>query len=584
MLVCFCASLAACSKNESSAPEPQNYADYVFLNATVYTVNDDAPEAQAVAVADNKIVYVGSTDDAYSFIGGSTEVLDLSGGMLLPGFVDAHEHLIASLWILSGANLYSATSREEYIEIIQEYAAANPEKAVVQAAGWTAAGWGDALPTADELDEIVSDRPLFLIDAGVHDALLNGVALRQGNITRETKDKVPGTSFWTRDADGNPTGYALEFQWVQTYIDVGGWNPEVQIPESMDFLYRTAIQGGITSVMIPGIGTAPSLLDAETSNADFVKIMEMLQRKDEAGELDIRTVTMPFFKAPDAEAERTAEFADEMRQRFNSDMLKTIGIKIHPESSWMSHGAPMLEPYIDDGTSGGFGVSPERMMALVLAANKRGLDVATHAEGSASTRAAIDAFEAARNAGYLEARNSLHHLMWAHPDDIARLKPLNITVNSTPEFTNASNGVADAAYAFVGEERIETMFGMYSELPPMGVRLNIAADHPGSTADMIAPLFIMQSAITLVDPKNPDMGRFPSNRRGLTIEEAIRAFTIDAAYTLRLEEKVGSIEVGKYADLVVLAEDIRHVPAEELKDVAVLATMMNGRFTHRKGL
>lgn len=158
----------------SALSQPQGkVADRVFVNGVVVTMNDEQPEADAIAVSGNRIVYVGASKEARGFIGEKTDVVDLGGKMVLPGFVDAHEHPIASLWILSGADLYGASTKEEYIRLIKEFAAANPDKKVVMAAGWTKAGWGGELPSAKELDDIVPDRPLFLLDSGVHDALLN---------------------------------------------------------------------------------------------------------------------------------------------------------------------------------------------------------------------------------------------------------------------------------------------------------------------------------------------------------------------------------------------------------------------------
>lgn len=586
LLTLFTLSVAGIAATRADTPlgNTSAKADFVYTGAIVLTMNNAQPEAEALAVIGNKIVFVGASADVQSYIGDKTEVFDLPGKMVLPGFVDAHEHLVASLWILSGADLFSADNKEEYIRRIKEFAAVHPENNVVQAAGWTLAGWGGTLPTAEELSEFVPDRPLFLLDSGVHDALLNSVALNRGNVTKATPDKVPGTAYWVRDEAGNPTGHALEFQWVQTFIDVGGWTPEAQIPESMSVLYGTAKAGGVTSVLIPGMGTAPSLLDAQRSNKDFAEVMALLHGLEQRDELDIRTVTMSWFKAPDAEAQETANFADRMRKQYGSDMLKVIGVKIHPESGWMSNGAPMLQPYSNKDTRGAFGVSPERMKALVNSANALGLDVAAHAEGSASTRAALDAFEVSANLGNKQARNSLHHLMWAHPDDIARVKQLDIPVNATPHFSNTFGGISEAAYELMGEKRTESMLGMYSELPPKGIRVSISPDFPGSGVEMIPPLFVIQSAITLIDPLNPEKGKFPRTRRGMTLQEALRAYTIDAAYFLRLEDKVGSLAVGKYADITVLEKDLRTVPVEEIKDVKVLSTMMDGRFTHRDGM
>ena len=269
-----------------------------------------------------------------------------------------------------------------------------------------------------------------------------------------------------------------------------------------------------------------------------------------------------------------------MKEKYKGDRVKTIGVKIHPESGWLSRGAPMVENYKGTDANGNFGVSPERTKALVLEANKKGLDVVIHVEGDGSTRAAIDAFEASIKAGYKDVRNTLHHLIWAHPDDYQRIIDLDISVNATPQFSTTWSGHKPSAYEIMGEETTKKEMGRYSDLAHEGIRISVSADYPSTPAEMMGPLYVIQSALTLQDPSDPNSVPFPSTRKPLTMEQAIRSITIDAAWFLHMEDKIGSIEVGKYADLVVLDQNLFDVKPRNIADVKVLATMMDGNYTY----
>ena len=573
-------ALAACSGG-GDAPAA---ADIVFLNGTVLTMDDGNPEAEAVAVVGNKITYVGSADGVSALIGDDTEVIDATGKMILPGFVSGHDHIIAAAWLGSGVPLGPATNKDEALDIIRDYAEANPDLKIVFGMGWSAdmlGGW----PTMADLDAAVSDRPTFMIDFTGHEAWLNTVAMQGGNITKDTPDSLPGTTYWRRDDNGIPTGVGMEFQWTSTFIGAGGWDPETMIPSSVATLHDIAVKSGMTAFLTPGAGT-PNIANNQGSLDDFEAILGVLQGMHEKGELNMRAVVQPWFKVPEADPVETTDLAARLAKTYSGDNVRVGGVKIHPESGWLGRGAPMLENYPGTDAKGNFGVSPERSIALVAEANKRGLDVAIHVEGNASVRAAIDAFEASMKAGHTDsgARNTLHHLLLTHPDDYQRIIDLDISVNATPQFSTTWSGQKSMAYEILGEDFIQEQFGRYSDLAHEGVRISISADYPSTPAPMIPLLYVLQTAVTLQDPDDPDSEPFPSKRKPLTLEQGLRAITIDAAWFLHMEDKIGSLEVGKYADIVVLEKDLREVDLNTLKDVKVLGTMMDGNFTHRDGI
>lgn len=227
-------------------------------------------------------------------------------------------------------------------------------------------------------------------------------------------------------------------------------------------------------------------------------------------------------------------------------------------------------------------MAPEVSRKIVLLANKAGLDVMIHTDGDASSRAAVDAIEAAFKAGYKDNRNAIHHAQWVHPDDQKRIIDMKIPINTTPSFFTDWSG-QDAQYTqLLGEERVKTELGRYPDFARAGNRVSISADVPSTMPDMQAPLFCVEAAVTMMEPSNPGKSKpFPPGLQGLTVEQAIRAVTIDAAWQLRMDDKIGSLEVGKYADLVVLEKNPFDVDPLQIEEINVLMTMMDGKFTYQ---
>ena len=577
--------LSACAR-KGDAPATtvaEAPADVLFTGGKVYTLDESQPWAEAVAVKDNKIVFVGDAMGAKAFIGESTEVIDTTGKTVMPGFVSGHDHVVGAGWLLAGVNLGGAKSREEILQRVKQYADANPDLDYVLGNGWTFEAVGGR-PTAAMLDAIVPDRPAILTDFTCHEAWLNTAALRLGNVTKDTPDVLPGTIYWERDAKGNPTGLGLEFQWLPTYVQSGAWQPERGFRESIDTMMGVAAKNGTTSVQVTGV-VSPVFTNWEGQKKDFALAMEILTELKEQRDLLLRVRPMPIYKDVSATVEGFVGYAVEMSKKYDDDLLRVQSIKIHPEGNWTAHAAPMVEPYIDDGTKGGFGVEPERTMALTLKANEMGLNTIIHTDGDASARAAIDAFEAAKKAGYTDIRNALHHLIWIHPDDYARVLEMKIPVNSTPGFGNDWGGQDEMAYEMLGPERTEAELSRYPDLAREGIKVSLSADVLSTPLSSQAPLFVVEAAVTMMEPSEQGQSKpFPKTRKGLTIEQALRTITIDAAWHLQMEDKIGSLEVGKLADIVVLGENPLETDPLQLAEIKVLGTMMDGRFTHRDGI
>ena len=555
-------------------------ADTIFTNGKVYTVNNLQPWAEAVAVKGNKIVYVGDTEGVARFVGKDTKTIDVAGKTVMPGFISTHDHLIASAWTTSGVQLFDLETKEDVLKRIKEYAEAHPDDKVIKGLGWSAGKFGGR-PTAKELDQAVSDRPAIILDFTVHDAWLNTKALEIGKITKETPDTLAGVTYWVRDKDGNPTGTAIEGQWMGTYIAVGAWEPGKMIRESTDKLFGIAVRNGTTTFLNPGIVT-PNMKDTHGGmEKDFEIALAMLHDMEKKGELKLRAFPQPFFKNKKGDPQRFVDFGVRMREKYNSDMLRVQSLKVHPEGNWNAEVAPFLKPY-ESGKQGVFNVDPETTAAIVLAAAKVGLDVFSHSDSTGTARAMVDAILASRNAGYY-SRSALHHATWIHPDDVRRIIGNRIPINTTPNFSNDFSGTDKDALRTLGEKRTKTMFGRYPYLARAGVSVSLSADVPSTPPDMQAPLFVIQGAVTGKNPADPNSKRFPPDNEPMSLEQAIRGMTMEAAWQLRMEDKIGSLEVGKYADLVVLDKNPFDVDPMQISNIEVLMTMMDGKFIFQAG-
>lgn len=577
----------ACSKHDKSAKGTTSpaakaeAADYVFTGGKVYTVNKQQPWAEAVAIKGNKITFVGSSEGVKKHIGPKTKTIDLKGKMMLPGFVSGHDHLLAGAWMGYGVKLYDARSKEEYLKLIKGYADKHPDEKFILGSGWNATVYGGT-PTAKDLDTVVSDRPTILLDFSSHDAWFNSKALQMGGVDKNTKDPLPGLTYWVRDKDGNPTGVAKELAWMGAYVKSGAWQPDKMIPESQDELSGAAVRAGLTAYINQGLIT-PNVKDLDAHYQDHKIALALLGELEKQHKLRLRTGLQYLYKNGKEPVDKLIQYASEFRGKYHSDQLFISGIKIHPEGVWVSHASQQLEPFTDQPNNRGpVGIDAKRVREVILAGNKAGFDISVHVDGSKTVRTTIDSFIAAKEAGFTDARNSLQHYSLVHPDDMQRVIKYKIPVNYTPIWVTTWSDSLNAAMTIFGKKRTETYMQQHRTAIDGGIRVSISADVPGSPQYTLPPLLQCEAGITRLDPTNPKADTvFPPANQAITLEQCLKAITIDPAWQMRMEDKIGSLEVGKYADLVILEKNLFDVDATEIGDVKVLATMMDGRFTYK---
>jgi len=551
-------------------------ADYVFKNGAVYTMDPKAPKAEAVAVTGKKISYVGDTKGAEAFVGKDTKVIDLKGKMLLPGFVESHIHPTLAIFA-SGADLQT-DSLDEVLARVKAWADANPEAKVIRGFGWRYTLFPTTGPTKEVLDKLFPDRPVMLVAIDVHSAWVNSKALELAGIDAKTPDPVPGVSYFQRDPKtGEPTGWVVETlaeQQVLAKLDPP--TPEAVMASTRDQMKEFAA-AGITAAWDAGIGTLPS----EDGLAGY-------QQMEKDGKLPVRIVGSYYWN--NSEVKDPVPLVLELKDKFQSELLQVRTLKILFDGGEAQHTAVMNQPYADrPGFNAEFTVEQKLVKDAVLKAQANGIDTHAHCYGDGAVRTYLDAVEQARKAHPdSPSRHAAAHAIFVADEDVPRFAKLDVTLQSSAQWATPDPTIKRTT-EIVGEDlALKEMFRHNSVLKAGG-RLALGSDWPAAGyVSTFRPLDAIQVAVTREVLSQYGKAQFakvlpPENER-ITLDQALKASTLDAAYVLGLEDKIGSLKPGKLADLVVLEKDLHAIPPGEISTTKIDLTMMNGKITHRGGL
>lgn len=537
-------------------PEP---ADLVILNARVYTVNPAQPWAEAVAVKGEKIVFVGSTREARRFRGKETLVIDARGRLLLPGFQDSHVHFISGSLNLEKVDLAGTSTVAEIQERIKKFAAEHPDLKWIQGRGWMYPAFPGNMPHKKYLDEVVPDRPAIMRCADGHTTWVNSRALELAGITRKTPDPPDGKI--VRDEKGEPTGSLLEGagRLVSRLV------PEPSAEEKYQALklgMREAVKWGITAAH--GLG------------GEFEEL-ELFDRLRQEGHLLIRLIITMGVSEP-GPTEKDFQVYEEASKKYNDRWLQVRGVKLMLDGVIDSGTAAMLEPYQDQPeNSGKLFWEPDDYIKAVLELSRRGIPVSTHSIGDRAIRLSLDAYEKAlRESGHPELRHKIEHVECVAAGDFPRFNNPGIIASFQPLHADPDPVWMSAWIKNVGPEREQRAFPWQSVLKNGG-QLAFGSDWPVVT---INPWPGLQMAVTRQSLKGyPEGGWIPAEK--LTLEEAVKAYTIGGAYAVNEENLRGSIEPEKLADLILLSRNIFEMPSNEISGVRSVLTIVGGRIVYQ---
>ncbi|MFB8145912.1 amidohydrolase [Microbacterium sp. NPDC056003] len=540
------------------------YADLVFTGGPVFTANTVRSRARTVAVADGRIIAVGG-DDVRDLIGPQTELVDLQGRMLLPGFQDAHVHPVWGGLDMLRCDLSEHGTAAEYLDAIGAYAADHPDDEWILGGGWQMSAFPGGTPTAAALDTVVADRPAFFPNRDGHGAWVNSAALRLAGIDRDTPDPADGRI--ERDADGTPSGTLHEgaMSLVNRHLPD---EPLERLTEALLVGQRYLHSFGITAWQDAIVG---SYGDAGDPGPAYL-------RAAADGTLTARVVGAIWWDRTQG-LEQIPSLL-ERRERYRGGRFAATSVKVMQDGVAENFTASMLEPYCDGhghftDNSGISFVDPAVLNEAVPILDAEGFQVHFHAIGDRAVRECLDAVEHAigRN-GHGDNRHHIAHIQVVHPDDVPRFRQLGVAANMQSLWAALEPQMVDLTLPFLGEPRSAWQYP-FGDLQRAGAVLAAGSDWSVSSPDPLAAIHVAVNRLAAPGHEEGEYEAFLPEQ-AIDLATSLTAYTAGSAWVNHLDETTGTVEAGKYADLVVLDRDPFEGPAEEIGAARVLQTFVEG--------
>ena len=549
------------------AATPALAADTVILNARIHTMDgkgraaDGGSVAQALCIADGRITRVGSNAAARACIRPGTRVIDAQQRLVLPGLIDSHMHALMGSLADTGIDFASADTPEALAAALRALKAASPGNGPIQARGWQNHLFGPKGPNATELDAIFGDRIVLIESVDGHSTWFSTAALKAGGVTAATPDPVPGSSFWERDAAGNPTGTAREGADADVARRLIAATPARYEAAFRRWLPRAA-EAGLTGLFDAGMG-APE----EASAYSLLGAMEA------AGQLPLRYFSST---ANRGESDDPVARLVGLKARYHGDYLRPTAVKLFADGVPEGHTAFLLDAYKDQpGFRGQPMMTDAHLDARITAAERAGVPVHIHAIGGAAVRQALDAVARARAAGLTGQRHAIAHMDLVDAADIPRFAKLNMVAQTSIQWATRDPSY-DNIGRFVGTDLMEAAYPVRS-LIASGAVQSFGTDWPAASyLSTFKPLTQIEVAVTRRLPGRRDLpARAPG--QAITVAQAVAGLTRASAHQLGVEAEFGSLEPGKRADLVMLDRDIFRIDPATIAAGRSVLTIVGGR-------
>lgn len=548
----------------------------ILMNGRIYTADEGQPWAEAIAFEGDRITYVGTAAQAPR----EGDIVDLAGRMVIPGIVDSHIHpgmVSQSSWHIK---LPWTEDAEELLAFIRSYAEEHPKEEVpfLYFEYYPTSMFGTGGPTKELLDSACSDRPCYCQDFGEHLHWMNSKMLELLEVTKDTPDPVPGLEMFVRDGEGNPTGWCKELAWMhfqdKMYRKIG-WEPPLKLtPALMEGFFSFLSVHGITAI-------ADGVLEGE-SQLSAMKVL------DEAGKMNVYYDGISRFWSYQDLPEKI-EILREYSRKYGGKHMKFNTMKLFLDGTNESGNGASLEAFQNDPTGTNFGeikMETEELAKCFVLCNREGLDLHIHMVGDRAFRVGCDAVEQARKEAERLGEPWVCQPIFAHcelvdPKDMDRPARLGITVNWSCHWSGGYFG--DVAKEFYGCEKWARMY-QFNPIIDSGALVTFSSDvvtfYELHRAD---PFFSMQVANTRVDPEFPlDPDRYPGSVRPpesakIEREMLLKGYTINGARQMRMESLLGSLTVGKIANLSVISDDFFQVPGDQIGNISFEAVIFDGK-------
>lgn len=525
--------------------------DRILYNGNIITLDDRFPRVSALAIVNNRIVAYGSDDDILPLAGINTIRDNLNGKTVIPGLVDAHLHWEMTSRALHQVDVFEVADKSIAVDRVAERAARTPQGAWITGHGWFQDIWPDkAFPTAHDLDRVAPDNPIFLRAKSGHAAWVNSAALRLCGITASTIDPEGGQL--VRDVAGQPTGILLENAINLVSEHIPALTPE-QLAEEMLVAQKLALASGLTGFH-------------DFDEPSCLRGLQVLRERDQLALRVVKNINKHWLPAA---------LDMGLRWGFGDEWLRLGGLKIFADGALGPRTAAMIEPY--DGEPENYGivtVEKEEMVELVSRASAAGFPSTIHAIGDRAVHDVLDVYElvrqqeSARGESPAARRHRIEHVQIIHPNDKHRLAELKIIASMQPLHATSDMLAADRYWG----KRAQWSYNARLQID-QGVVVAFGSDSP---IEPFEPLKGIHAAVTRQRPDGSPGhdGWYPELR--LTVDEALRGFTLGPSYAAGMENIVGKLAPGFLADLVILDRDLYSIPSAEILETQVLATMVGG--------
>lgn len=542
--------------------------DKILMNGAVYTMDRENPTAEAVAIEGNVIKAVGSNEEILRFKDESTEVVDMKGAMILPGFIDAHCHPAMTAYFMKAIQFNEEMSLDEVLDTLRKAVEAEPEKDSYVGAGYNEFIFDETPYSVDLLDEICPDKPVILMGSGFHACWVNSKTFELAGITAETPDPKPGYQYFERNEKGELTGHVVECEAENMILRKVNFFDNGMLEDSYKQMSDEFLKVGVTSLI--GCG-----------NFDWMgkEAYEVPCRLNHEGKINQRFYDCAFMDTPER-AEPALEELKELSKIYDDDMFRVNTYKVILDGTFETRSASVSYEYIDGYSPIPPLIEGETIRKLYEKVAGYGFDIHTHAIGDSAAAASIAGAEAVRAAGFNDTRLTNAHTQFVKKEDRKRFGELGIIANTSGGWHYWYPGIEETLGSVIANEEF-----MLKEIMDGGTIITMGSDRP---ADEVGydPRIAIVTAMTrryagMLD--DPEMLTLQPESQKLSLQTCLEAYTVNAAYQVHMENKLGQIKSGAYADIVAFEKDMFRLAPEEILQDDVVMTIFDGRIVYTRG-
>lgn len=534
-------------------------ADQVYINGEIYTVNKEQEWAQAIAIKGNEIAYVGDNTGAKALCGPDTVVHDLKGKMMLPGFIDGHCHPVMAAHYLCGIYLHVEWGVEECLAEIERFIKAYPEDETYFGIGYAEWLFDETGPKKEQLDAICADKPIMILGSSAHEAWVNSKSLELAGITKDTPDPAPGFHYFHRDAEGNPTGHLLEIATQTIIMEKINFFDDNKIQQTLSHATDSYASMGVTSTCDMGapefvlkayFGTVPEMIENGTYKQRFFGCGRMIAEKS-----DVELI-MPRIK--------------KYKEQYTGDKFCINFLKIINDGTLETRSAALSQPYDEDGSMVYPLFTREEIVKLGVEAAQAGLDINVHGIGDEAISGTLAMAKAIREAGFDDCRIVNSHCDYVKDEELKLFGKYNVIANTTCVWHYGNPDMEKV----IGDRQNHTF--RLKTMMSGGCRMGQGSDFPVDEfgREPLKGIEMGCSRQLFNQPESPVLKPYEER---LSVKDGIESYTINNAYQMHMEHRLGSIEPGKYADLVILEKNLFNIPISEIHKVRVCETIMDGK-------